>query len=233
MKTNDFERLLRDAALQAEETMVSDFTANDTAHSFSPAFEVKMDTLLRSNRSAASFTRVLKSAACIALVLLMGGTLWLGTDAEARERFIGWLKNIESPTTVHYYFDGVDDTAPVRYEMTKIPDGYTFVEEYDMLGGSYTQLYRNEMGQQFAFGVYQSEDSNIFIGNYDAVKTVSVHGIPADYYYHPDGSDRNILLWIIPETKVLIYVQGFQNEAELVEIAESVVAVLSLSTDQQ
>lgn len=232
MKTNDFERLLRDAALQAEETMVSDFTANDTAHSFSPAFEAKMDTLRR-RQALRPVKRIMQQAACIALVLLMGGTLWLSTDAEAQETFIGWLKNIESPTSVHYYFDGVDDTAPVRYEMTKIPDGYTFVEENDMLGGSYKQLYRNESGQQFAFGVYQSEDSNIFIGNYDAVKTVSVHGIPADYYYHPDGSDRNILLWIIPETKVLIYVQGFQNEAELVEIAESVVAVLSLSTDQK
>lgn len=228
----DFEKLLRDAARDAETTMVSDFEAGNAKHDFSPAFEAKM-TLLRSNRSSASFPRFLKSAACFALVLLMGCTLYLGTDAEARERFIGWLKEIDSPTTVHYYFDGVDDTAPVRYEMTKLPEGYVFVEEYDMLDGSFKQLYRNKTGQQFAFGVYQSEDSNIFIGNYDAVKTVSVQGVHADYYYHPDGSDRNILLWLIPETKVLIYVQGFQSEAELVEIAESVSPVLSLSTNQK
>lgn len=227
----DFEKLLRDAARDAETTMVSDFEAGNAEHDFSPAFEEKM-TLLRSNRSAA-FTRFLKSAACFALVLLMGCTLYLGTDAAARERFIGWLKNVESPTSVHYYFDGVDDTAPMRYEMTKLPEGYVFVEEYDMLDGSFKQLYRNKTGQQFAFGVYQSEDSNIFIGNYDAVKTVSVQGVQADYYYHPDGSDRNILLWIVPETKVLIYVQGFQSEAELVEIAESVAPVLSLPTNQE
>ena len=229
---NDFEKLLRDAARDAETTMVSDFEANNAEHDFSPAFEAKM-TLLRSNRSVSSFTRVLKSAACFALVLLMGCTLYLGTDAAARERFIGWLKNVESPTSVHYYFDGVDDTAPVRYEMTKIPEGYTFVEEYDMLDGNYKQLYRNKTGQQFAFGVYQSEDSNIFVEGSGETKTVLVNSIAADYYYHPDHADRNVLVWIIPETKVLIYVQGFQSEAELVEIAESVAPALSLSTNQK
>ena len=227
---NDFEKLLRDAALKAEDTMISDFEANNAEHDFSPEFVAKMHTL-RAAQTTSAFTRILKSAACFALVLLMGCTLYLGTDAEARERFIGWLKEIDSPTSVHYYFGGVDDTAPVRYEMTKIPNGYVFVEEYDMGNGDFSQLYRNTDGKQFTFGVYQSEDSNIFVGNYDAMKTVSVRGIQADYYYHPDGSDRNILLWIIPETKVLIYVQGFQSEAELVEIAESITPVLSLPTN--
>lgn len=226
----DFEKLLRDAARDAETAMVSDFEANNAEHDFSPAFEAKM-TLLRSNRSVSSFTRVLKSAACFALVLLMGCTLYLGTDAAARERFIGWLKEIDSPTSVHYYFDGVDDTAPVRYEMTKLPEGYEFVKEDDMGDGSYAQLYKNANGKQFDFGVYQDEDSNLFIGNFDVVKTVSVNGMKADFYYHPDGSARNILLWIVPETKVLIYVQGYQSESELVEIAESVAPVLSLSTN--
>ena len=62
---------------------------------------------------------------------------------------------------------------------------------------------------------------------------VLVNDIAADYYYHPDHSERNVLVWIIPETKVLIYVQGFQSEAELVEIAESVAPVLSLPTNQK
>ncbi len=227
---NDFEKLLRDAARDAETTMVSDFEANNAEHDFSPAFEAKM-TLLRSNRSVSSFTRFLKSAACFALVLLMGCTLYLGTDAAARERFIGWLKAVESRDSVHYYFDGVDDTAPVRYEMTKLPEGYVFVEEYDMGDGSYDQLYRNAAGKQFCFGVYQSEDSNIFVEGSGETKIVLVNDIAADYYYHPDHSERNVLLWIIPETKVLIYVQGFQSEAELVEIAESVTPVLSLPTN--
>ena len=224
---NDFDKLLREAARDAETAMVSDFEADNAEHSFSPAFEAKIRRL----RPVRPVKHTLQRVASFALVLLIGCTVWLGTDAAARERFIGWLKNIDSPTSVHYYFDGVDDTAPVRYEMTKLPEGYEFIKEDDMGGGSYAQLYRNANGKQFDFGVYQSEDSNIFVEGHGERKSVLVNGIEADFYYHPDGFERNVLLWIVPETKVLIYVHGFQSESELVEIAESVAPVLSLSTN--
>lgn len=225
---NDFEKLLRDAARDAETTMVSDFEAGNTEHNFSPAFETKM-TLLRSNRSAA-FTRFLKSAACFALVLLMGCTLYLGTDAAARERFIGWLKNVESPTSVHYYFDGVDDTAPVRYEMTKIPEGYTFVVEYETGRDDYMQIYRNANGKQFAFSVAQSDGGNVFIQTDGApIKYVDVNGITAEFYYGELSGDSNTIVWIDETTKTMFLIDGFFSEQELVDFAESVSPVLSLS----
>ena len=224
---NNFEALLRDAARKAEEAMVSDFEANHAEHSFSPAFEAK----LHRRPGSRPIMHTLQRVASFALVLLTGCTLWLGTDAEARERFIGWLKAVESRDSVHYYFEGVDDTTPIRYEMTKLPEGYTLIKEDNMGDGSYAQLYKNENGKQFDFGVYQSEDSNIFVEGHGERKTVLVNGIEADYYYHPDRSDRNVLVWVIPETKALIYVHGYQSELELVEIAESVSPVLSIPTN--
>lgn len=227
----DFEKLLRDAARDAETAMVSDFEAGNAEHDFSSAFEAKM-TLLRSNRSAAAFTRFLKSAACFALVLLMGCTLYLGTDAAARERFIGWLKEIDSPTSVHYYFDGVDDTAPVRYEMTKLPEGYTFVVEHDMQNGDYLQIYKNTEGKQFGFSVLQSNDAQAFL-QIDNVscKYVDVNGITAEFYYGELSGDSNTIVWIDEITKTMFLIDGFFSEQELIEFAESVTSVLSLPTN--
>ena len=230
---NDFDKLLRDAARDAENTMVSDFEANNAEHDFSPAFEAKM-TLLRSNRSVSSFTRFLKSAACFALVLLMGCTLYLGTDAAARERFIGWLKEIDYPTSVHYYFDGVDDTAPVRYEMTKLPEGYVFVVEYDMENGDYLQVYKNTDGKQFGFSVLQSDDAQAFLQIDNALcKYIDVNGITAEFYYGELSGDSNTIVWIDETTKTMFLIDGFFSEQELVDFAESVSPVLSLSINQK
>lgn len=119
MKTNDFERLLRDAALQAEETMVSDFTADDTAHSFSPAFEAKMDTLRR-RQVLRPVKRVMQQAACIALVLLMGGTLWLGTDTQARETFLSLAGLRKDTAQFHYSLEGADNDDASTDEGTNV-----------------------------------------------------------------------------------------------------------------
>lgn len=127
MKTNDFERLLRDAALQAQETMVSDFTADDTAHSFSPVFEEKMDTLRR-RQALRPVKRVMQQAACIALVLLMGGTLWLGTDAAARETFLSRTGLRKDTVQFHYLLEDADHTEAVTDDRTEVRSLKNYVE---------------------------------------------------------------------------------------------------------
>ena len=227
---NDFEKLLRDAAHDAENAMVSDFEAHNAEHSFSPAFEAKLHRL----PNVRLVKHTLQRVASFALVLLMGCTVWLGTDAEARERFIGWLKAVESRDSVHYYFDGVDDTAPVRYEMTKLPEGYVFVVEYDMENGDYLQVYKNTDGKQFGFSVLQSDDAQAFLQIDNALcKYIDVNGITAEFYYGELSGDSNTIVWIDETTKTMFLIDGFFSEQELVDFAESVSPVLSLSINQK
>lgn len=56
-------------------------------HTFSPAFLNRMEALLR-RRKRAPVYRVLKGVACF---FLLGGTIFLSTNAQAREAFFGWL----------------------------------------------------------------------------------------------------------------------------------------------
>lgn len=113
---NDFDRLLHEAAKKAEDAMTSDFTAPDEIHSFSPDFEAKMVPLLR--KQTRPVKRALQQAACFALVILMGCTLYLGTDTEAQERFAGLLEIIESGGFTHSYLNDADDSSSPQHEPT-------------------------------------------------------------------------------------------------------------------
>ena len=68
-------------------------------HTFSPAFLNRMEALLR-RRKRAPVYRVLKGVACFFLAFLLGGTIFLSTNAQAREAFFGWLSEqiIDSTT---------------------------------------------------------------------------------------------------------------------------------------
>ena len=60
-------------------------------HTFSPAFLNRMEALLR-RRKRAPVYRVLKGVACFFLAFLLGGTIFLSTNAQAREAFFGWVR---------------------------------------------------------------------------------------------------------------------------------------------
>ena len=77
-------------------------------HTFSPAFLNRMEALLR-RRKRAPVYRVLKGVACF---FLLGGTIFLSTNAQAREAFFGWLSEQIGGT--------VDSTTMSRRQHTVI-----------------------------------------------------------------------------------------------------------------
>ena len=52
-----------------------------------------MEALLR-RRKRAPVYRVLKGVACFFLAFLLGGTIFLSTNAQAREAFFGWVREM-------------------------------------------------------------------------------------------------------------------------------------------
>lgn len=91
-------------------------------HTFSPAFLNRMEALLR-RRKRAPVYRVLKGVACFFLAFLLGGTIFLSTNAQAREAFFGWLSE-QIGGTVDYRFHNDVSEATHRYRLSEIPSGY-------------------------------------------------------------------------------------------------------------
>lgn len=82
------EERLRMAAIQAGKAL-ADSLPEECEHTFSPAFEKKMDRLLRKSRRGKHWG--LKRAALFFLAVCLAGGTWLTVDAQAREDLTGWL----------------------------------------------------------------------------------------------------------------------------------------------
>lgn len=223
---NISDQRLREACLAAEEILIADFLdPHEPAHTFSPEFERKMDTLLR-KQARRNLYQKLQRAAGFFLAILVGCSLWLTVDAEARERFIGWVREPYDAFQTHYYFEGTDttDAADVEYVLTKIPDGYVLEEVIELGDGNTVTQYVNENGFGFSFGYFTNRDSSHLFVRTDSMeyKNVQVNGNSADYYYSKENSESSAVIWIDSNTNMLLFVDGWFSEVELLKIAESI-----------
>lgn len=226
---------LREACLAAEELLIADFPEpHEPVHEFSPEFERKMETLLRKQKHAA-FSQNLRKAAGFFLAILVGCSLWLTVDVEARERFIGWVREQYDDFQTHYYFEGTDnaDTADVEYVLTEVPEGYVLEDIIDMGGDDFITVYKNESGKLLTVGIYaDKENANLFVKT-DTLeeKQIHINETPATYYYSPNNQESSLAIWIDLQTNNLIFMDGWFSETELVKIAKSLAANPAIQTN--
>ena len=146
---------LRQAVRDAGALLDQSLPAPDQCHhTFSPAFLNRMEALLR-RRKRAPVYRVLKGVACF---FLLGGTIFLSTNAQAREAFFGWLSE-QIGGTVDYRFHNDVSEATHRYRLSEIPSGYWETDRYEAETTG-DELYENEAGEYLSFSYqYVTEDT--------------------------------------------------------------------------
>lgn len=184
-----------------------------------------MEALLR-RRKRAPVYRVLKGVACFFLAFLLGGTIFLSTNAQAREAFFGWLSE-QIGGTVDYRFHNDVSEATHRYRLSEIPSGYWETDRYEAETTG-DELYENEAGEYLSFSYqYVTEDTesmlSLFFVDEMEQKTVSINGTPADYYFDNTGTHSNTLVWTDPETKALPTLSAYLEEDTLIYMAENVI----------
>lgn len=196
-------------------------------HTFSPAFERKMKRLLRREKHKALY-RGLHRVAGFVLVLFLCGSVFLSTNAQARGLFFGWGNEVVG-TVSSYIFEGSSDNNPERYRYTlpEIPEGYQKEDFYEE-NGVRNELYINERGDYFGFDYFYTTESStteldILNVNEMERKEVAVNGTVADFYFDDTGKNSSALVWNDPETDVLLCLNGYFSEDELIQLAESVI----------
>lgn len=191
-------------------------------HVFSSGFERKMACLLRRNRHP-TLSRVLRSAACFFLAVVICGIVWLTVDVEAREAFFGWVSEWTEGAR-HYFFQGSspEDSASIRYVFPEIPDGYTFydLERHD---GLTCYCFLNSKGRLFCFEYQTGENWEMYLLTTTGEKhTVKVNGHDAEFFPADSPEHSNSLVWTEEETGALLTVDGFFEEDYLIHWAEGV-----------
>lgn len=228
MTEQALDKLIKRAMLDAARQEYGNLMEDLPEHTFSPVFERKMKKLVRRGNHPLRY-KILHAAACLLLVLLLSGCSILAFSAEAREAFVGWVREVYE-TSFIYRFSGSDQVTPpsVLYRPTYIPDGYRMTSESVTDGGAQRISYRNDFGFLGHFTCFPADSSPVFHIERDGSETyqrVLVNGNPAELYLDQDEDEASILLWKDRDEGTIFCVSAQVSETELIKMAESIEAV--------
>lgn len=213
-----FRQVLLDAAVQEESELLEALPG----HNFSPKFERKMKSLI-SRADHPIRHRIVQTAACFILaIVLLGGSV-LTFSAEAREALIGWIKELQHEW-LSYHYIGYAEAAPENtvYCPTWLPEGYQEIMA-PSLGTFVHALYENEDGSRVSYSYQVGLERVTFHVEWEdaKVREAAVNGFPAELYMNT-ASGPNVLVWTDDGNGIVYWIAGQLSEDELVRVAESV-----------
>lgn len=215
------DEMLRAAAGEYEQALLSSMPEAGEHHSFSPKFEKKMRRLCHRVKYASVYS-VLKRAACAVITIILCAGLLLMTNADVRAAVIGWIKEVYSSYTAYYFAGEVESDESLHYELTEIPEGYTLLIHEEADDGSIT-LYQDSDGRLLSFSYFNSNSGIFFVGDNDYVYSqVTVFGRPADLYTAIDPAHSNTIVWEDEKENMLFEVSAYLEKDSLIRLAESV-----------
>lgn len=215
---------IRQAAERYEEMLLAELPDEiECEIVFSTEFEKKMDRLCRKSKRSKGM-RILKSAACFALVfsLCFGTVLLLPEQVQAS--VAGWFKE-QQGNFIRLFSAGTEEELEIReYELGYLPEGCTFLDSFEQPDGK-TTLYVDANGNFLKF-IYTydtgSSELNIGLGEHIHVNAV-VSGEPADLYLSVDPEKTSVILWSSDDGSVLFYISALGDRDFLLKLAENVV----------
>lgn len=207
-------------------------TMDDAAEAdFSPRFRKQMAKMVADPRgwykrkSRPVWQQMLRTAASIALVLMLSFAVVLAAVPTARAAVFGWIKDrYENYFVFRFDDESSEMEGPLFYRPTWIPEGYA---EFlvDETGNLSLLAYKNEAGDLLTLGYINNQaGANWFIDVSQAeITKVTVNGVPAELMISKDPDVASGIAWSTNTTA--FYINGFVDRETLIAIAESVVMV--------
>lgn len=225
------EEMLEKASEEAAAMLLESLPSpEECRHEFTPAFEKAMSKLVHKTAHPPR-RRVLRAAACIALVLFIGlGSLFtFSTDAqEAVLRWIrrsdaGWTKQMQGSTLCYRYQGrpgGLDIDA---YAPGWLPEGFTLQTTASTGSGAY-YLFCDEQGRSLYFSFSSGRGTGLSIETQGyRMGTVTVNGSEGELFIPADGKGSSSLIWLDDEKDALLCISGPLPEQDLRRIAENII----------
>lgn len=221
MTDEALDNLARQALLDAIHQEYGSLMAEMPEHNFLPEFEKKMRRMIRRANHPIRF-RMIQTAACLLLAILLTGCTVLAVSPEARAAFAGWIKELQQEW-FSYRYAGEVDSSPRNtvYFPAWLPEGYREVEAPEP-GTFVRALYQNESGGLLSFAYQVGLEKTAFHVEWENtnIQPVTVSGKKADFYQNtPDGA--NVLVWTDEAQGIVFWLAAQLTEEELIQAAES------------
>lgn len=219
-------RVILDAARLEYGDLIDELPEQD----FSPEFEKKMKKMVRRANHPIRY-RVVQTAACILLAALLSGCTVLAVSPEAREAFLGWVREVyENAFIYHFYGEKQGDQELLQetetfYRPTWVPEGYRIIRATAMERIT-SIVYRDDSHALIVFTCFKNGGTvQVERGDNVVYQTVQVNGHSADLYIDRDPEEKNVLAWTDAAGESIFWISGILSGEELVKIAESIEAV--------
>lgn len=199
-------------------------------HEFSASFLDKMNALLSLDRLRRKRRQLWHRVASVFLAFLLGASIFLATNPEARATFLAWVREVYENSVVYRFFGSPTKIFP-QYELKWIPEGIVQVSEIDGERSEGNQktivCSNNETGEGFVFS-YQaiSDDVLMTVDGYAneemrASEPCIINGIEGQYY-SGNNLHSSCLIWIDEEQGVVFFIDSNLEKSVILHIAEGV-----------
>ena len=218
------EEMLKKAAAEADQAIRDSLPAPaECEHEFSPSFQRKMRRTFRKAKHPVIY-KLPRYAACFVLAVALASGTWLTVDAEARAAFFAWVRE-RYEAFVEYRFIGEvpQENTIIEYELTWLPEGFSFQKEQDLDGGTYL-TYTDDSGRRIIFSCLQGDDAaSLFItSDYAETRSIQIGNICADFYQANEEASSNMLVWTSEEDDLAFYIMADLSEGTMIKLAEGV-----------
>ena len=234
MKFTDHE--LEQAARQAIVAMGS-ASFSEEEQTFSPAFEERMTRLVKQQKRRKWLKRITCSVASVLLLLVIGGSLFLTFNLEARAMASAWYRSISAERHTYRFTEDRRGQPLPDYEATWLPEGYRYTKTTRFKNAThvgYRKESRNEryitpMGFEY-FWISDQVTMLIHVGDYGGhtitEQQLTINGNPA-YLYEDINRWNNTLdydlVWIDQEAGLVFRLGTCRLSAEeTIAVAESI-----------
>lgn len=196
--------------------------STDDTLTFSASFERKMKKLI-SRVDHPIRHRIIQTAACFLLAVLLSGCAALAISPEARTAFVGWVREVYETWFVYRYTGeeqpALEDTV---YLPTWVPEGYKEITS-PQAGIFVRTQYENSAKELLTVSYVKGTGTSSLNVEWEGaiVQQTSVGRLTADLYLNPENGP-NILVWSDSEEDMAFWITAPLTVEEMVQVAESI-----------
>lgn len=175
--------------------------------------------------------RLLRAAACLLAVIVLGGGLTLAFNAEARESLSGWVREIYENCFVYRYHAPGDEPVPEPslevpfFRPSWLPAGYV-LDDIPIFYGQVVLFYTDKT-DILVLQYFPASTSGVYVID-DSPEHVTVNGAQADFYPAKTEGEVDGLIWSDRESGMIFTLTARVPVEDLIRIAESVEPVQTM-----
>ena len=221
--------ILRAAACEVRDAMLSSLPEDCPHYEASPRFERRMERLLADPTNYARKMlrpwqeKIARAAAMAAVSVGLSALLLSQLSPSAWAAVKRWFMEVRQWDIVYYFSGEATGKELPYYTITELPEGYVYAEEKNDDG--YRRIrYENEYGQRISLEYMTMVDGSAFWISTEnmLVRDTAVNDYPGQVFLSSDPKQGSAILWVNEDTNIQFFIDAFAEESVLLHMAESV-----------